>query len=149
MDYINDKNIVIHEEEWQKYKVNTNKIVLPIYGNISCGQLKFINDNVEGYIEIPKNLIGDGDYFVLRASGNSMINADIYDGDLIIIKRQTTAENGDIVAAMVDNDVTLKRFFMLGDIQKYKLQPENSSYNDMIVDSCDILGIAIKKLKNI
>lgn len=42
MDYINDKNIVIHEEEWQKYKVNTNKIVLPIYGNISCGQLKFI-----------------------------------------------------------------------------------------------------------
>lgn len=104
---------------------------------------------MEGYIEIPKNLIGDGDYFVLRASGNSMINADIYDGDLIIIKRQTTAENGDIVAAMVDNDVTLKRFFMLGDIQKYKLQPENSSYNDMIVDSCDILGIAIKKLKNI
>lgn len=149
MDYINGKNIVIHEEEWQKYKVNTNKIVLPIYGNISCGQLKSIDNNLEGYLEIPKRLIGNGDYFVLRTSGDSMVEADIHDGNLIIIKRQSTAENGDIVAVMVDNDVTLKRFFKLEDIQKYKLHPENSNYDDIIVDNCDILGIAVKILKNL
>lgn len=149
MDYIDIKNILIHDAEWQSDKINDNKIIIPIYGSISCGQLKLIDSNLEGYIEIPKRLIGNGDYFVLRTSGNSMINANIHDGDLIIIRRQANAENGDIVAVMVDNEVTLKRFFMLEDVQKYKLHPENSNYDDIVVDNCDILGVAIKILKNL
>ena len=149
MDFIDTKKIVKHDSAWQQNKINHNNAVLPIYGNISCGQLKFIDDNLEGYIEIPKRMIGDGDYFVLRTSGDSMINADIYDGDLIIIKRQSTAENGDIVAAMIDNEVTLKRFFKLDDKEKYKLHPENTNYNDIIIDECDVLGVAVKILKTL
>ena len=149
MDFIDTKKIVKHDSAWQQNKINSNNAVLPIYGNISCGQLKFIDDNLEGYIEIPKRMIGDGDYFVLRTSGDSMINADIYDGDLIIIKRQSTAENGDIVAAMIDNEVTLKRFFKLDDKEKYKLHPENTNYNDIIIDECDVLGVAVKILKTL
>ena len=149
MDFIDTKKIVKHDSAWQQNKINSNNAVLPIYGNISCGQLKFIDDNLEGYIEIPKQMIGDGDCFVLRTSGDSMIDADIYDGDLIIIKRQSTAENGDIVAAMIDNEVTLKRFFKLDDVKKYKLHPENTNYNDIIVDECDVLGVAVKIIKNL
>ncbi len=146
MDIIHSKKIYYHDATWQQYSLNGSRTILPIYGNISCGHLKSINDNIDGYIEIPKTMIGSGDYFVLRASGDSMINADIYDGDLIVIQRQPTAENGDIVAVMINDEVTLKRFFRLDGINKYKLQPENSNYNDIVVDNCDILGIAIKKL---
>ena len=149
MDYIDIKNIVRHDATWHQNKLIHNKIIIPIYGDISCGQLKSIDNNIEGYIEIPRYMIGDGNYFVLHTSGDSMINADIHDGDLIIIKRQSTADNGNIVAVMIDNEVTLKRFFRLDNIRKYKLHPENSNYDDIIVDNCDILGVAVKILKNL
>lgn len=149
MDYIDIKEIVQHDSTWQNNKIDPTKTVIPIVGDIPCGQFRLINDNIEGYIEIPKYMIGPGDYFVLRTKGDSMIDADIHDGDLIIIKRQSTADNGSIAAVMIDNKVNLKRFFKLDDIHKYRLHPENSNYDDIIVDSCDILGIAVKIIKNI
>ena len=149
MDYIDFTHIVLHDATWQRNKLCNNMTVIPIYGNISCGHLRSIDENIDGYIEIPKHMIGDGDYFLLHASGDSMINAGIHDGDLIIIKRQPTAENGNIVAVMIDDEVTLKRFFRLDNVRQYKLHPENSNYDDIIIDNCDVLGIAVKILKNL
>ena len=149
MDFIYKDKLIYHDASWQQQKIRKNRCIIPIYGQISCGYLKSIDDNVDGYIEIPKDMIGKGDYFVLRASGDSMINADIHNGDLIIIQRQTTADDGDIVAVMIDNDVTLKRFFRLDDIHAYELKPENPKYNATIVKDCDILGVATKKIESL
>jgi len=149
MDYVDIKDIEMHDAQWQKNKLHRRKIAIPLYGSISCGMLKFINNNIEGYVEIPKHMVGEGDYFVLRTSGDSMIDAGIEDGNLIIVKKQSTADDGNIVAVMINNEVTLKRFFRLDKTKKYKLHPENSAYEDIIVDNCDILGVAVKILRNI
>ena len=149
MDYIRKINTKIHGIEWETTTVPKNRRVFKIYGNISCGKFKFIDENVIGYIEIPKELIGKGDYFVLRTSGDSMIGCGINDGDLLIIQRQTYAEDGQIAAVMVDDQVTLKRFYRLAQERKYRLHPENPKYKDILVDSCEILGVAVKIIKDL
>ena len=62
MDNVDIKDIEIHDAQWQKNKLNRRKIAIPVYGSISCGMLKFINNNIEGYVEIPKHMVGEGDY---------------------------------------------------------------------------------------
>lgn len=126
-----------------------NGILLPIYGGVPCGELGYLDDNLEGYVEIPESLIGSDSYFVLQADGDSMINAGINDEDLLIIRKQDSAEDGDIVVAFVDSEVTLKRYYKLNDIQAYKLHPENEAYDDKIVKDCRVLGVAIKILKDL
>lgn len=149
MDYINKRNTKIHDVEWEITTIPRDNSVFKIYGNISCGKLKFIDDNVVGYIEIPKEFIGDGDYFVLRTKGDSMINCGINDGDLLLIQRQTSAEDGQIAAIMVEDHVTLKRFYRMKKECKYRLHPENPKCQDIILDSCEILGIAVKIIKDL
>ena len=149
MNYININNITIHDIEWEITTIPEDQSVFKIYGNIPCGKFKFLDDNVVGYIEIPKELIGDGDYFILRASGDSMIECGIKDGDLLIIQRQSFADDGQIAAVMVEDDVTLKRFYRLVEERKYRLHPENSNYQDIILDHCEVLGIAIKIIKEL
>lgn len=78
---------------------------------------------------------------MLRVKGDSMINAGIFDGDQIIVKQQSTARNGEIVAALVDDSATVKRFFK--ENGHYRLQPENDSMDPIIVDYVDILGVVI------
>lgn len=151
MDYLNKRNtnIHIHDTEWEFTTIPEDKNIFKIYGNISCGKFKFIDDNIMGYIEIPKEFIGDGDYFVLRTSGDSMIDCGINDGDLLIIQRQSSADDGQIAAVMVENSVTLKRFYRLTKERKYRLHPENPNYQDIILDSCEILGVAVKIIKDL
>ena len=79
-----------------------------ILGAVPCGPLTEVEEYVEGYVRLPESLIGHGKFFLLTASGNSMVGAGIQDGDLVLIRQQETAEIGDIVVALVDNEVTLK-----------------------------------------
>lgn len=123
--------------------------LMPIYGGIPCGELGYLDDNIEGYVEIPNGLIGTGAYFVLQADGDSMVGAGINNSDLVIIRKQDYADDGDIVVAFVDSKVTLKRYYKLRDIKAYRLHAENEAYEDKIVKDCQVLGVAVKILKDL
>ena len=120
---------------------------IPLLGSVACGVPKFAEENIEEYLPLPLSLIGKGDFYILRANGDSMIEAGINDGDLVIIRRQNTANEGQIVVALVDDEATLKRFYP--ENGHIRLHPENSSMEDYIVDNCEIQGIAVKVLKDI
>ena len=110
----------------------------------------FAEENIEGFIALSKDMLGPGEFFGLWAKGESMINADIYPGDLVIIRSQDYAEDGDIVVALCNNeDATLKRFFRDTKRKGYRLHPENDEMEDMFFKKLTIQGVAVKVLKDI
>ncbi len=120
---------------------NSNKNLFNVIGKVAAGKPIFAVENIENQIEIPPELFGinTGDMFILNVSGDSMVNAGIFNGDKIIVKKQETAENGEIVVAMIDDSATVKRFY--NEKGHVRLQPENDFMEPIIVDDCKILGI--------
>ena len=114
-------------------------INIPIVGNITAGTPILATENIEDTFTLPLDFIKhNNELFMLRVSGNSMINSGINDGDLAIIEKTQHASNGDIVVALIDDSSTIKRFFKEND--HIRLQPENDAMLPMIVDDCKILG---------
>jgi repressor LexA len=124
-------------------------VLVPLLGSIACGIPKYAEGNIEKYIPLPVSLFGKGDFFLLHAKGNSMIDAGINNGDLVLIKKQNAAEPGQIVVALIDEDATLKRFYPEPEKKLIRLHPENKEMNDIYVEHCIIQGIAVNVLKNI
>lgn len=120
---------------------------VPILGNVSCGLPEYTEENFEEYVPLPVALFGQGDFYLLRASGNSMIEAGIDPGDLVVVRKQNTAEEGDIVVALVDNETTLKRFYRDKKHRCIRLHPENSKMKDIYVQDCTIQGVAQNVIK--
>lgn len=121
---------------------------LPIVGAISCGNGTVAYETIEGYEEVPKSWIKGGKYFFLRAKGDSMINAHITDGSLLLIRRQDDVENGDIAAVLIDDDAVLKRVYKSGDT--IILQSENPAYKPIILHKDDMKNVRIiGKLKKV
>ena len=118
-------------------------INIPLLGKITAGNPIEAIENPEDKIALPTYLIPKGkEVFALNVNGESMINAGIYDKDIVIIAQQPTCNNGDIVVAMTeDNDVTLKRFYKEAD--HIRLQPENDALDPIILSNCTVLGKAI------
>lgn len=112
-----------------------SSLSLPIIGSIAAGPLSEALEHIEGYLNVDTDLIKGEHSFILRVRGNSMIEAQIADGDLAIVRPQSTADNGDIVAAMLDGEATLKRFYR--EEGYLRLQPENSSMQPIILSACD------------
>lgn len=112
---------------------------IPILGTIRAGEPIFAVENLEGYYPLPTELSGGGDKFALKVQGDSMINAGIFDKDIIIVNQQNSAQNGDIVVALVDDGATVKRFYKIDG--KIVLHPENDCMEDMIFDEVIILGV--------
>ena len=142
----------IATREMEKTKRATIK--LPVLGAVSCGIPKYAEENIEEYVQVPASWFGIGEFFALRADGQSMINAGIDDGDLVIIRKQEYAEPGQIIVALIDNeDATLKRYRPRGDGQYIDLVPENDKFKVRTVDlSCETLiiqGVAVKVLKDL
>lgn len=120
--------------------VLSNQGQIPLIGTVRAGTPIFAVENLDGYYPLPPDFIGfKDDFFALRVSGDSMINAGIYDKDVIIVKKQNYAENGEIVVALVDDSATVKRFYLEKD--KIILHPENDEMEDLIFDDAKILGI--------
>lgn len=121
----------------------SNVINVPIVGKVTAGQPITAIENVEEYFPLPDSLAhGDDQVFMLEVMGDSMIEAGILDGDYVIVKQQQTANNGDIVVAMTEEDeATVKRFFKEKDY--IRLQPENSSLEPIILQNVSILGKVI------
>ena len=107
----------------------------------------FASENLEEYYTIPGNFFDGEDLFMLNVKGSSMIKIGMFDGDKVVVKRQQTAENGDIVVALVDDSATVKRFFKRNG--KFILHPENDDMEDFIFDDVEILGKVVGLMRNI
>jgi len=111
---------------------------LPVVGTVTAGMPILATENVEDSLALPKTLVPDGECFVLKVRGDSMINAGLFDGDLAVVKRQENADNGDIVVALIEDEATIKRLYR--EKNRYRLQPENPSMEPIIVDAVSVLG---------
>ena len=120
---------------------------VPILGNISCGMPDFAEENFEEYIPLPVALFGEGDFFLLRAKGYSMIGVGIGPGDLVVVRKQKTANEGDIVVALAGNETTLKRYYIDRERKCIRLHPENEEMEDIFVKECMIQGVAEHVIK--
>ena len=129
---------IVGDNEYAKKEEELVKV--PLLGTISCGNPIEAIENPDEWFTLPASLIPTREtVFTLQASGESMINVGIYDGDIIIVQKQKVARNGEIVVAMTDDgDVTLKTFYKEKD--HIRLQPENSTMDPIIVPDCKILG---------
>ena len=126
----------------------TNMIAVPKLGYVPCGPLS--EECIDGYVRLPASFVGNAkSCFLLSASGNSMIDAGISDGDLVLVKQQENANYNDIVVALVDNEVTLKRYRPNSDKSCIVLHPENKRMKDIVVNNCKIQGVAIKVIKDL
>ena len=120
------------------YVVRNEVVNVPMVGTVAAGQPILAAENIESYFPVPAEYIPNADTFMLKVKGNSMMNAGIYDGDQILVQQQTSAENGDIVVALVDDSATVKTFYK--ENGHYRLQPENDSMSPIIIDEVTILG---------
>lgn len=111
---------------------------VPIIGSVAAGQPILAVENIESYFPIPSEMMPNQDSFMLKVKGNSMVNVGIYDGDKVLVQQQQTAQNGDIVVALVDDSATVKTFYK--EDHYIRLQPENDSMEPIIVTDCLILG---------
>ncbi len=112
---------------------------VPVLGNVAAGMPILATENIENYFPIPAEFMPNQDVFMLHVKGDSMINAGIFDGDNILVRQQTTAANGDMVVALVDDSATVKTFYKENGY--YRLQPENDHMDPIIVDDVSVLGI--------
>ncbi len=111
---------------------------VPLVGTVAAGQPILAAENIESYFPIPTEYLPNAETFMLRVKGESMVNAGIYDGDRILVQQQNTADNGDIVVALLEDSATVKTFYK--EEGHYRLQPQNDSMNPIYVDEVTILG---------
>ncbi|MEU5900231.1 transcriptional repressor LexA [Streptomyces venezuelae] len=119
-------------------QVATTTVAVPLVGQIAAGAPITAEQSVEGTLELPRSLVGEGDLFAVRVVGDSMIGIGLLDGDIVTVRRQPTADHGDIVAAMIDGEATVKR--LRRDGPNVWLTPENASYHPLCGNHADILG---------
>ncbi len=124
-DYYNDKELVD----------------VPVIGRITAGQPILAVENITDTFPIPVDFVGNAESFMLTVRGESMIEAGIFDGDYILVRKQNTAENGEIVVALIEDEATVKTFYK--EKNYIRLQPENSTMDPIIVPDCKILGKVI------
>ena len=148
--YINElaKRGLIDKTDGKNRAVSIKQSVVnvPLIGTVAAGQPIFATQNYDGYFAIPSNFFAGEDLFMLNVHGDSMIKIGMLDGDKIIVRKQQTAENGDIVVALVDDSATVKRYFKRDG--KIILHPENDEMEDFTFDNVAILGKVIGLLRN-
>jgi repressor LexA len=119
---------------------------LPLVGHVAAGTPILAEENVEEHIQCPSAAGGDGGDYLLRVRGESMKNAGIIDGDLVVVQRQETARDGEIVVAMVEDEATVKRFFR--EVDHIRLQPENEAMDPILVREVSIVGRVVGLMRS-
>ena len=123
----------------ENFNLTRREVVnVPVIGSVAAGQPILAVENIESYFPIPSDMIPNRETFMLKVKGESMVNAGILAGDKVLVQKQHTAENGEIVVALVDDSATVKTFYKEED--HIRLQPENDEYDPIIVPDCTILG---------
>jgi len=129
---------ILSNDPFSDFSYNKETVNVPVIGKVTAGQPILAIENVEDTFPLPIEFIDQGNAFILKVKGNSMIEAGILDNDYVVIKQQSFASNGDIVVALIDDEATVKRFFKESD--HIRLQPENSLMEPIILDDVVILG---------
>ena len=129
--------VLDEKANWLEDHVNA----VPIVGKVTAGLPILAVENIEDYFPLPKQIARQDETFILHVKGTSMINAGIMDGDQIIVRKQSEAHNGEIVVAMIEDEVTVKRFFKEKD--RIRLQPENDMMDPIYAQNVQILGKVI------
>lgn len=111
---------------------------VPLVGRVAAGEPLLAVENIESYFPVPAEFMPNAESFMLKVKGESMINAGIFDGDQILVEKKSTARNGEIIVALVDDSATVKTFYK--ENNRIRLQPENDTMDPIIVDDCEILG---------
>jgi len=114
--------------------------LIPVVGDIAAGSPITAVENIEGYLPLPYEFSKNSDMFILNVKGESMINAGIMDKDQIIVTKQETAENGDIVVALIGDEATVKRFYRDEKNKSYILKPENDNMSPILLKNVNIIG---------
>lgn len=130
-------------------RIRTAAATVAVLGEVACGIPKYAEENIETYLELPRQLVGEGVFYILRASGDSMTEAGIDDGDLVVIRKQSAAEPGDIVVALVGDEATLKTYYPDRQKRCIRLHPENGKYEDIVTETAIIQGVAVKVIKDL
>ncbi|MEF9879438.1 MAG: transcriptional repressor LexA [Clostridia bacterium] len=124
------------------HQMYRNDVVnVPVLGHVAAGLPILATENLDETITLPQAMLGDGDHYVLSVKGESMIDIGIMDGDYVVVRKQSTAHNGDIVIAMIDDEATVKRYYR--ENGGFRLQPENQTMKPIIVSEVTILGKVI------
>lgn len=111
---------------------------VPMVGHVAAGSPILAQENIENYFPIPVDYLPNNETFMLKVKGDSMINVGIFDGDMVLVEKQSTASNGDMVVALIDDGATVKTYYK--DSGFYRLQPENDDMDDIIVEELSIMG---------
>jgi repressor LexA len=122
-------------------------INIPIVGRIAAGAPLLAEENIEDVFPLPRDFVREDGAFILRVRGDSMIDAGIYDGDFVVIRPQPTASNGEIVAALLGDEATIKRFYRERD--HIRLQPENPSMSPIVTREVTVIGKAIALIRRL
>lgn len=116
-----------------------NVATIPVVGEITAGAPILAVENYEDNFPLPKSYVEDGEYYMLKVKGESMIEAGIFDKDLVLVRKQDYAKSGDIVVALLEDSATVKTFYKEKD--RYRLQPENATMNPIYTETVQILGL--------
>ncbi len=125
--------------------VNLKTVPVPLIGTVTAGKPILATEQIEEYIPVAMRKTGSS-YFALHVRGDSMINAHILDGDIVIVEQTPVAENGDIVVALIDDEATVKRFYK--EKNHFRLQPENDNYEPIIAEELTVLGKVKTVIRN-
>ena len=144
--------LVIFDESDDEFSENTtisdpNIIRLPVVGRVAAGEPILAEENIEDTFALPTQLVGDTGSFMLTIHGESMIEAGIMDGDYVVVREQPTANNGDIVVALLGDEATVKRFYR--EAGRIRLQPENRTMEPIYATNVTILGKVIALLRTL
>lgn len=127
--------------------LKSKTVSVPLVGTVAAGQPIFAEESYDGYVSLPDNFFAGDDLFMLNVQGTSMIKIGMFDGDKVVVRKQQTANNGEIVVALVDDGATVKRFFKRDG--KIILHPENDDMADFVFDDVTILGKVVGLIRNI
>ncbi len=126
---------------------DSGTVKLPLVGNVAAGTPILAEQNIQEYMSLPTEIVGDSASYMLEVHGQSMIEAGINDGDYVVVREQQNADNGDIVVALIDDGATVKRFYKESD--HIRLQPENHTMEPIIVPDCIIAGKVVALFRRV
>ena len=124
-----------------------NMTSVPLFEQIAAGHPVTANPECEDSMQLPAEMVGSGALFAVRVAGDSMVNADIFDGDCVVVRQQDTAHDGDIVAALIDDEATVKTFRRANG--QVWLMPQNPSYKPIPGDQCSVMGKVVATVHRI
>lgn len=130
-------------------KFEGEQVTVALLGEVACGLPNYAEEHIETYLRLPRALVGSGNCYLLRARGESMIEAGIAPGDLVLVRESATALPGQIAVVLVGEEATLKRYYPEPEKKRIRLHPENREMQDLYVTHAVVQGVAVKVIKEL